>query len=453
MPATMTSLAAALIDDRTDRMIHDTFNQDVAAWEDFQVRKRSWTGDHTIIVIKSGRNNSVRSATTAQEPGAGQQGYLRLTIQAKRVMGSAEIDDFTSVSAGDEAGSVAVTPASELKGLMEDFVKKLCKFTFLGGPVIGMAWNKSNLLTTYGYRGRWDDVQVGNANNLVELFRMDTYASLGVEQVTAITATTITLANNVNTAAVPANVPIAVALPAASFQYSNDIPNFPDPLNPGMTMEVGAFVGDMSGWLTNLCQVDHWGNNKNTNVPVGSVRLRSNFAVCGNTNALQGDALAPSDLNVLQARILTETGYRSDRYWTSWITATAWADVLIGANAGNVRVDAQRGPAKLDPSPEVPEPMKRSFSGVGNGGIEIHCSDQCPNGLLFMIRNDGWERSFKGNKDMDGRWITVDGSPKGNPLIKVPGATTYKAVRVMYPEQTCIVPNSQGLLVGIADPV
>lgn len=437
MPMTMTTLAAVLIDDRTDRKISDTFNQDVDAWEDFPIEERTFTGNVTILVAKVGRNNSVSSSLDSTEPPAGQQGYLNMTVEVKRMLGKAQWEHLAEISASDAKGSVMVEPKGELDGLIQDFKKVLCAMTFTGGPVMGVVWERKAAGLTYGYRGRSADVQVG-AGKTVRFIRLDTYATVGADtQMTAITTRLLTLSANIDTSGVPAGVPIAVVnvgTQATALQTVNGGP-------------VGAFNGDPSGLLTNLCQVSHFGNNRNTDTPVGSARLQSNFLVVGNTNAEAGDALGgTSDMDLMEANIRAASGARPDRYWCSWHTKIAYSELLQGVNAANVRVDAAGGPKRMDPAPPVARP-KSSESGLGRGGIPMHCSADCPDGLMFLLTNASFTRVFKGKKE--GGWFLEN----GNPITKTPGRTESESTRYLYHELVCRNPIQNGLIAGIADVV
>jgi hypothetical protein len=161
MAASMQSVAAALINDRTDRVIRNLLQTDIAAWAKIPVKGRTWSGDVCIIVCRVERNKSVVSVLGNTEPAAGQQGFLRLTVQAKRYLGKFQIDLMTMLSADDAKGSVAIEPADEMNGLLDDFKRQLTRATFLGGggtqavsgltvagSAIGLIWEHKNNVTT-----------------------------------------------------------------------------------------------------------------------------------------------------------------------------------------------------------------------------------------------------------------------------------------------------------------
>ena len=82
MAANMQTLAAALMNDRTDRVIRNLLQNDVAGWAKIPIKGHSWSGDVSIIVLRVGRNNSVTSVLGNTEPAAGSQKFMRLTVTA-----------------------------------------------------------------------------------------------------------------------------------------------------------------------------------------------------------------------------------------------------------------------------------------------------------------------------------------------------------------------------------
>lgn len=476
MPASYQTVSAALINNRTDKVIHNLLQTDVAAWARIPVKKRTWSGDVCIIVCRTARNGSVVSTVDTHEPVAGNQGLLRLTVQSKQVVSKLQVDVFTMVSADDSQGSQAVEPADEMNGLLDDIAKTMTRFAFLGGgglqgvdslaavgSPIGLVWQRSNAITTYGYRGRFDDIAAaanGNpAINFARFIRLDTYATVGADTlITGLTPRTITLAANIDTSAIPVGVPCAVLLVGAQSQAftvryitGTNTPNDPVLIQPapgqGIT-EVGMLVGDMTGFISNLTQPLHFGQNRANATDVKIRRLRSNFRVCNNTNAQGGDVLTSSEFGRGRSLVKSRSGGKLDAWWMSWDTQLAYPQSLVGTADGNVRTPAGGAPKRMDPVPG--SPGEGDFdSGFSYGGTPVLCSELCPDGTAIGMSYDGWERLFKGPQE--GVWVGATGINK-DPLMKLPGETQYSATRMMFPEQVCLKPLAQVVITGIADP-
>ena len=472
MPASFSTISAALMNDRTDKVIRNLLQTDVAAWAKLPIKGRTWTGDVSIIVLRASRNNSVVSVLGTNEPAAGQQGFLRLTVQSKRILGKGQIDLFSMVSADDAKGSVAVEPADELEGLLDDITRKLTRYAFQGGgglqgidgltpagSPIGMIWQRSNAITTYGYNGRFDDIVAsgGQAFNFARFIRLDTYAQVGADTlITDITERTITLNANIDTSALPVGVPCAVMIVGAASQAfvpmtisgDNSTGNPVVLAVPGPnSTEVGAMIGDPTGFISNLTQPLHFGNNRATTTDPKLRRLRSNFFVCNDNNAQGGDILSSFEFSRMTGTIRQRAGTKPAAHWMSWLQQLAYPQSLMGTADANVRVNAQEGPKKLDPSAPANDGNDTFNSNTSAAGIPVYCSDMCPEGMIVTMDYKGWERLFKG--PMEGVWVGATG-PGTTPLVKTQGQTQYEFVRALFPEQVCTVPLSQGVMCGIA---
>ena len=469
--ANFSTVAAALMNDRTDKMIHNLLQNDVAVWAKLPVKKRTWQGDVSIITCRVERNGSVVSVLGSTEPIPGQKGFLRYTIQAKRVLGRFQIDEFTVLSADSSAGSVAVEPADEMNGLLDDVQRQMTRYTFLGGgglqgissltpagSMIGVVWQHSNAITTYGYRGRFDDIVAqAQAVNFIQFIRLDTYAVVNAvpQLLTDLTSRTIVVAANIDTSTLPAGVPVGVMLVGAASQafVKTRVSGDNTAGNPcafavaPAGVEVGALIGDMTGLVSNLTQPLHFGNDR-ASTAAGIARIRANFSIVNNNNAQGGDTLDSISFTKLHSRIRTTSGKRLDAWWMSFEQQTALVASLIGTADANVRVSPQVAPGKFDAQPQAADGNDNFDSHTQVGGTPIYCSDLCPDGMAIGMHYDSWERLFKGK--MEGQWVGANG-PGTSPLAKLQGETMWGATRSMYPEQIITYPKAGGLLVGIAD--
>jgi hypothetical protein len=473
MPANFQTVSAALISDRFDKTVHNLLQNDIAAWKKIPVRKRTWNGDVSIVVLRTARNDSVGSLVGSTEPQPGQQGLLRLTVAAKKYIGTGQIEMDALVAADDPKGSVAVEPMDEIENLLNDLQKRLCRDAFLGGAgiqgldgltvagsMLGVIWQRSNAITAYGYRGRSDDIVAqAQAFNFARFIRLDTYAQVGADTlITDLSNRTLTLTANIDTSALPVGVPCGVMLVGAASQAfldmrvtGNNTAGNPVTLAVAPAgRRVPMLVGDMTGFLSNLTQPLHFGQNRNSATAVGIDRLRSNFLVCNNTNAQGGSAIDGMEFDRSISRVRTNSGHKVDVIWQSFETVNGFGQSLQGAADANVRVQAQGGPQKMDAGAPAVEGNDAFTTGYSRQGIPICGSEQCPDGIALLMMYRSWERLFKGNKE-EGQWLGVTG-PGTSPLIKVPNNTSYSFTRLLYPEQVCKEPLSNALLVGIADP-
>ena len=473
MAANFQTIAAVLMNDRTDKVIHSLLQNDVAAWKNIPVKGRSWSGDVAIIGLRAARNQSIVSVRGNTEPIAGEQGFLRYTVMRKKVLGRLQIDLDAVLSADDSKGSLAVEPADEISGLLEDIPRTMTRYAFLGGggeqgidglvvpgAMIGLIWQRvaAPAGNAYGYRGRFDDIvaTAPQAINFARFIRLDTYVQVGGDTlITALTSRTLTLGLAIDTSALPVGVPCGVMLVGAAGQAFNDtnVTGTNEAGDPVVVAAggrpVGALIGDMTGFISNLTQPLQYGNNRANGAADARLRrLRSNFRVCNDNNAAGGDVLSGIEYDRLVSRIKTRSGAKIDAWWMSWETAVAYPDSLMGTADANVRVQAQGKAQNMDPA--APVVAEGAFAtNYSRGGVPINASDLCPDGIAIAMQYASWERLFKGPEA--GLWLGVNG-PGGNPLVKLQGETQWAATRALLPEQICVSPLNNGILCGIADP-
>lgn len=429
MATTLASLAAVLKEDYVIDMITDELNENVEAYTDFDQEELAWTGKDAIFPLRVSRNQSVTASSTSTTPAAGQQGYLRLVITAKKVYGTMQIDGDALAAAAKKTGTFALEAAAELDGLVMDLRKTLAKFIFVGGPVIGYIWEKKNPGggAAWGYSGRFADIAVG-AGETVSFVRMDTYAAVGgAVQPTSITSTTLTLNANLDTSAVPAGTLIAVVVTGAQAALTEN--NTAGSSSSGIDAAVSA---EPRGFIGNLSAVDQFGANRATNTPAGSIVLRSNFLAVDDT-VITGGVLSLSDIQNLTANIQTQSSKRPDKYWMSWLQLTSYTTLLQGTSAGNLRTNVKDPAGKADPG----------YTDFAYANIPIKCSDVCPNGLIFAINKDSFRRATLST----GHWIDFEGT---GPLKRVPNTDSATATYAIYYDLVCKQPNADGVIGALA---
>lgn len=474
--ATFASLSAILLNDRTDMVIRNLLQTDIACWAKMPVKNRTWDGDVAIIGLRTSRNNSVRSVNGNTEPVPGEQGFLRLTVRSKRVLGVASFDLDALLSATSSKGSQAIEPMDELDGLLDDFKKQLSFYVFNGGgglqalgttvteSPIGVVWQRQAVGVTYGYTGRFQDILAAapQAVNQVIFRRLDTLAQVGTAQLlTGMTSNTITLAANIDTLTglTAATGGFGVYLVGAGSQVFNDFRITGDngangavalAVAPAGTV-IGQFQSDMTGILANMTQSTHFGLDRtSTSTLVGIDRVRSNFLICNDTNAQGGSALTGGQVDKLINRVRKNGGGKIDAMWCGFDTLQAFSEAMQGVADANMRVDASGGAKKLDGGAPAVQENDEYKTDLSRGGIPFCVSDQCPEGAIFGVKYKAWERLFKGPQE--GMWLCGDGPGGKTPLIKAPGMSEWTATRAMLPEQVLTAPKLQVMMSGIAPP-
>jgi len=426
MPANALTLAAVLKDDYV-LAIEDELNENIESWKDFDQRELKWEGANAIMAVRVGRNNSVGARGSTTLAPAGNQVYLRLTISAKKVYGSVQIDGPTLAAAASEKGSFAVQFATEMEGMVEDLRKKLSTYVFTGGPVIGFIWEKNAAQLNFGYNGRFDDIAVGAGEQLT-FVRMDTYAVVAAEQPVSISATTLVLNANINTFGVAAGVPIAVVVTGAQALLVDPVANVTT-----ATGIAAAVSQEPEGFITNLCSVLHFGISRAAAGPAGSATLRSNFSMTAANAGPTGAALTIEDISSLLAKIKTQSGKKPTAYWLSCVQLTSFITLLTGVTGSNLRRDIQDKPGKADPG-------DTSFAWAN---VPFKDSDVCPNGMVFFINTPSFSRATL----KKGEWIAS--SFGDNPVQQVPGADLARADYGIYYDLVCRQPNANGVLTAV----
>lgn len=415
MPANLTTLAAILKEDYVIGMITDELNNSVEVWKEIEKRNLKWEGKDAIFPLRVSRNDSVSAASSSNTPVAGQQGYVRLVVTAKKVYGTMQIEGVAIAAAKSQKGAFAQQAMGEMDGLIEDFRKQLATLTFTGGPVIGYVWQKQNG-AAWQYSGRTSGIAVG-VGETVQFVQQDTYATVGAAtQINAITGTTLTLNAAVNTAAVTSGVPMSVVVRGAQFALTEKV---------GTTAAVAA---EPQGFIGNLSSEAHFGISRAAG---GTTQLRSNFRITG---ADVRDVLALDDLQWAISRTVTESGKRPNAFWLSWMQLTSYTTLLAGTSAGNLRTDSDSkgGSRKADPG----------YTDFAYAGVPFKCSDVCPDGTIFAINTDTWKRATLS----DGEWIDFGSGP----IERVPNTDDGTATYRMYYDLVCLNPNANAVITGIS---
>lgn len=434
MATTASNLGATFLEKFIDTEIQIEFNDSTEAYQDFDEVTVAWDGAAGILSLNTERNSSVGASSGVITPPAGQEGYDRMVIGAKRVYGTNGIDGPTLAQAKKKGPNV-LAPQIMTMGirLMKDFQKKLTEYVFTGGPFAGYVWQLQNAVT-FQYRGRFKDIAVnGEIPGIcqVRLIRTDLYTQVGIDtQVDLINGTTLTLNAPINTSLVPIGVPMVVQIVGAQAALSDPVQIVGKTI-AAVTMEPQGFIGNMSN--PNL-----FGINRALVTPAAEV-MRGNFR-----NASGGSVLAPlgfGDLDEDLANIMTRIGERPTKRWLSWVSLNAYKTLLqgtfvAGTSANNVRMDASNKPTRLGVGVE----QIKGDAHMDKDGVPFFCSDVCPNGIIFTTNIQTYVRAQLG----EGAWV---GSELGlDAMQRVQNSDSFTQTWRQYYDLVCKKPAANGVI-------
>lgn len=403
--------------------IAEQLNQEVLVYDLFEKAVVDWNGRSVIIPVHVRRNTAVGFASDggALPTGVDQEGYERLTVNAKFLYGKFRITGPAISSAKAGSNTFISYVDAEMNKLVEDVKTKANQAAIFGGEVIGYIWEKVNAPVTFQYSGRQlsQGLQVG-AGNTANLVRLDTYATLagGPFTVTNITSDSITFGAAPNTSVVGAGVVIAVVAAAGLVQS-------------------GA-TNESAGITTNLASPFHFGVDRTSATGIAA-ELQSNHLTVSNGGVpVILDAYQALNLDRMQA-VLDQIAQRSslapELILMNPVMRQEYTSLLVGTAASNLFVQAGDAGKKGD----------GGFTGLSYGGIPLRTSKDCFLGSFFFLTPKEWkltELEKPGFADLDGAVLARSFSG---------GAMTdsYEGFFRLYYNTVCLRPNANGVLTGI----
>ena len=392
--------------------IAEQLNQEILVYELFDKASVDWSGRRVVIPVHVARNTGVAFvADDGTLPTAGQQDFERLEIDAKFLYGRFAITGPAIASAKSGPNAFISYVDAEMNKLVEDVKTAANQRAIFGGRVLGYIMDTIAANVNHAYSGRQASagLQLGNATDLVDVVRLDTYATVAAnQQVNAITETQITFNGAVATNGGGA-VFAVVATTASTI--------------------VGGVAGgwnlEPAGITTNLASPVHFGVDRTT--ATGAAALQSTHNSLGNGyQALTLDAIQ----GVLDA-ILEDSSEAPDLILMSPLMRQEYTALLVGTNAANLYV--QTDSAKSGDG---------GFTGLAYGGIPMRTSKDCFKGSFFFLAPKHWkltELEAPGFADLDGAILS-----------RVPNQDKFEGFYRLYYNTVCTRPNANGVLTGIA---
>jgi len=390
-------------------VITSQLNNEITLWQRFSKGEATMdaTGKYGIMPVKLGRNTGVGARGAAGTlPTAGNQVLDKLVINYKFVYGSFGFDGPALAAAKKGTGAFATVADVEMTGLKDDVLKYANMVGFLGGQYIGLVIEKSNQVA-HDYSGRWKDITVGGGET-VSFVRLDTFAVIGTQALSAISATEITTGVAIDTSAITPGVPVAVKIHCLN--------------------AANAFIAnEPTGMLGNLVQVDHFGLSR----AVGAnATLISNYRTMAG-----GDVYAALDLDDMQLAMDTIediSGKSVDFIDMNTIQRGSYTALLQGTSAGNLFVNVkEKGAADGGVA----------ASGLAFNGVAFTPSSDCPKGTLFFGNKASWKRV-----ELRAAGFDEDFGPMLTRVVDKDAAVGYFKA---YYELVCTQPNANSLLTGV----
>jgi hypothetical protein len=421
MAATIVTLSAILKEFYAGP-IAEQLNQEILVYELFEKATVDWSGKTVIIPVHVRRNLATGFAADGGALPASAtdfEGYEKLTVTAKFLYGRFRITGPAIASAKAGANSFIGYVDAEMNKLAEDVKTKANQASIFGGEVVGYVWEKQNA-ATFQYSGRQiaQGLSVGVGNN-AQLVRLDTYATVGAAtQVNAITSDSIIFNAAINTAAVPAGVPMAVVAVVG-------------------LVTSGAST-EFSGITTNLGSASHFGVDR-TSATGTATELQSNHITVSNGGVpVVLDAYQSLNLDRLQAGldlILQRSSEAPELLLMSPVMRQEYTSLLVGTAASNLMVEAGSKSKTGD----------GGFTGLSFGGIPIRTSKDCFAGTIFFISPKSWkltELEKPGFADLDGNILAR--SFGGGAMTD-----SYEGFYRIYSNIVCTRPNANLVLTGV----
>ena len=418
MSASLTTLEAALKESYTG-IIQSQLNNACALLAQFGEAEATLdaSGKYAVVPFKLGRNSGVGAAGAgAALPTAGNQELEKLIINYRFVYGRFGFDGPSLAAMKKGNGAFGSVSEIEMDGLVDDVKKYQNICTFVGGPVIGLVWQKFPVIggagsaDTFQYSGRSSaqGVPVGGANQ-IQLVRADTFAAVGAATgITAVTSTTLDLAADIFTgvggAAVPDGVPMYV------------VHN-----SPALAVEPNGLLGVMG-------LADYYGISR---VNETIIHAFDRTASAGNTDA----ALTLDDMDELMDSTGEAAGEEITQFWFHRRQRQSYTSILQGTNNANLYVDVKDAKAKADAGFEV------KSSALAYNGVPIMIDVDCPYGTIFGINHKKWKRVTlrEGGFDED----------SGSILKPTPNQDGVEGFWKAYYQVFCQKPNGAGFVTGL----
>jgi len=406
----------------------EQINLETMALQMFEQESVEWSGKKAIVPLHTLANDGIGFRGEMDPlPTAGQQGYIRLEIAAKSLIGRFGFSGASLAFSEGEKASAEGVMTGEMKRLAEQVRVFLDKAVFTGGRVIGLVWQKQAAATVWQYSGRVStavdanygvNVGVGHEVRFLNI-RTGQYVGAGSTQVNAITKTTLTL-----NAAAPSTAVGAADL-GGNLIVAGDV--------FAIVHQDSSLTTEVSGILGNLFDQDYFGNDRSL---AANAITRSNVLAADFTaGAPVYQDLSLDAIQIMLDNILLASNSQPDGMLINPVHRQSYSTLLLGTAAGvptAMRVDAKTGAGKGD----------GGFTSLGYADIPFRTAQHSPAGSIFFLNRKNWS-TFEHKK---GQFAAEDGKV----LNKVTNYNAYEGFYVHYLNLVTKKPNASGVLTGVS---
>ena len=397
--------------------LQEQLNQEVLVYNLFEKASVDWSGRRVVIPVHVARNSGVAfAADDGTLPTAGQQDFERLEVDAKFLYGRFAITGPAIASAKSGPNAFITYIEAEMNKLGEDVKTRANQAAIFGGSCIGYIFQQKND-TVFDYSGRTTGLQVNNATDIVDVVRLDTYAtSFANQRVNVISSTSITFNAGINTAIVglATDVVFALVAPAASTIVGG---------------VAGQWAREFNGMTSNLATPTHFGVDRTT--ATGASALQSTHKKVSVVAATGYAALSLDRMQAMLDEVLLLADDAPELILMNPVMRQEYTSLLVGTSAGNLIVTADKATNG-----------DGGFTGLSYGGIAMKTSKDMFKGSLFFLSPKHWklcELEKPGFADLDGAVLS-----------RVANQDKYEGYFRLYANCVCLRPNSQAVLTGVA---
>jgi len=416
MSASISSLTAILKEFYLGPLA-EQLNQEILVYELFEKASVDWSGRRVVIPVHVARNSGVAFvADDGTLPTAGQQDFERLEVDAKFLYGRFAITGPAIASAKSGPNAFISYIDAEMNKLVEDVKTAANQRAIFGGRVLGYIFEQANQ-AAFDYSGRSSGLQVGNATDLVDIVRLDTYASVATnQQVNGVTEDTITFNAAINLTGL-ASIDGDVAFAVVATSNSTIVAGV-----------AGAWDQEPAGITTNLAAPSHFGVDRTT--ATGASALQSNHLKVSETAATGYAALSLDRIQAAMDRILEDSDKAPELILMSPLMRQEYTSLLVGTSAGNLYTQTEKASGG-----------DGGFTGLAYGGVPMRTSKDCFKGSFFFLCPSEWklcELEAPGFADLDGAIMS-----------RVANQDKFEGYYRLYYNTVCTRPNANAVLTGI----
>ena len=436
MAATRTTLSDILKDFYLGP-IQDQLNEEVLALDLMEKATVDWSGKQVIIPVHVARNSGVGyRAESVALPGAGEQDFERLVVEASFLYGRFQISGpaIASAKTGGKNSFIGYVDA-EMTKLVSDVRNQANKCVFSGGATVGFLNEKKNTAGAPPAGSEWDFS--GDIDKL-ETTRAAVAAAGGVLNLRVIRADTYATVNTIRVQA-PAAAGVGSIAAGQIMLDALDTSNVPNGTacvvvmqdDAGATAPITALADEPTGIFGNLGFNTLFGVDRTD--ATGAAALQS---VLHSPDDAGNDNRDDVSLGALQ-RLLDGISIASDEVPNLFLVHPSfrqeYAQILMGTSAGNLTKEVSNV-GKAD----------GGFSSLSYNNIAMRVSRHAPKGAVVALSTASWklcELESGGFADLDGAILS-----------RVANTDAFEGFYRWYYETVCTRPGANGVLCGLNYP-